>query len=203
MRQPQCPQETIDDWAATLQRVAKHQDKAAFTRLFRHFAPRIKAYGIALSSIHTSPEMADELVQEVMIKVWQKAPYFDSAKANASTWIFAIARNCRIDYLRKMKRTEYPLRVEDLWPISEDLDPFTTLHYLRSEQDIQSVVNDMPKEQAVILREIYVEGKTHSEVAAQSGLPLGTVKSRIRLAIDKLRNALGTNEPENDGPGYS
>jgi len=203
MRQPQCPQETIDDWAATLQRVAKHQDKAAFTRLFRHFAPRIKAYGIALSSIHTSPEMADELVQEVMIKVWQKAPYFDSAKANASTWIFAIARNCRIDYLRKMKRTEYQLRVEDLWPISEDLDPFTTLHYLRSEQDIQSVVNDMPKEQAVILREIYVEGKTHSEVAAQSGLPLGTVKSRIRLAIDKLRNALGTNEPENDGPGYS
>lgn len=194
MQQLTTSERTADDWAATMQRVASHQDRAAFTNLFLHFAPRIKAYGIALSSIHTSPEMADELVQEVMIKVWQKARYFNSAKANVSTWIFAIARNCRIDYLRKMKRTETQLQIEDLWPIDEPLDPFTTLHHLRSEQDIQSVVNNLPQEQAVILREIYVEGKTHSEIAAETGLPLGTVKSRVRLAMGKLRGGLGDRE---------
>ena len=192
MRDKQQP--VKDEWALVLTRIAEHRDKQAFTRLFVHFGPKIKAYGLALNSGYTSVEMADELVQEVMIKVWEKARYFKPEKASASTWIFAIARNCRIDYLRKMKRIDSPLRAEDLWPVTEEPDPITTLNQSRNEQAIQLVVNDLPQEQASILKQIYVEGKTHSEVASQNGLPLGTVKSRVRLAMEKLRTGLDDHE---------
>ncbi len=191
---PEKQQAVKDEWAPLLAKVAENQDRQAFTRLFAHFGPKIKAYGMSLNSMYTSVEMADELVQEVMIKVWEKARYFKPEKASASTWIFAIARNCRIDYLRKMKRIDSPLRVEDLWPVSEEPDPITTLNQSRNEQSIQSVVNTLPREQASILRAIYVEGKTHSEVASQNNLPLGTVKSRVRLAIEKLRTGLPNHE---------
>ncbi|OED36078.1 hypothetical protein AB833_28630 [Chromatiales bacterium (ex Bugula neritina AB1)] len=179
-----------DDWTDVLTRVAEHRDKQAFTRLFTHFGPKVKAYGMALNSAYTSSEMADELVQEVMIKVWEKARSFNAGKASAGTWIFAIARNCRIDYLRKMKRIDSPLNADDLWPLQEQPDPATTLNQTRNEQAIQFAVNDLPQEQAMVLREIYVEGKTYAEVATQNALPVSTVKSRVRLAIEKLRTGL-------------
>lgn len=185
-----------DDWADTIKQIASHQDRQAFTRLFAHFGPKIKAYALALNSQHTTPEMADELVQEVMIKVWQKAGYFNADKANASTWIFAIARNCRIDYLRKMKRISSPLNSDDLWPVFEEPDPVSLLELEKSSLQIQNVVSTLPPEQIAILKEVYIEGKTHAEVSKQSGLPLGTVKSRLRLAMERLRSTITT--PEQD-----
>lgn len=182
----------IDEWASKIQAVAANQDRKAFTDLFKHFAPKIKAYGLALNSAYTSPEMADELVQDVMVKIWEKAKYFNSDKAQASTWIFAIARNCRIDYLRKLKRVNSPLTTDDLWPWHEEPDPVILVDLQKSSNDIQAVVNTLPVEQVTILREVYIEGKTHAEVSNQTGLPLGTVKSRLRLAMDKLRSTIVT-----------
>ena len=181
-----------DEWADTLESIASHQDREAFTQLFQHFAPKIKAYALALNSVYSSPEMADELVQDVMVKIWEKARYFKREKAHASTWIFAIARNCRIDYLRKLKRINSPLTTDDLWPVFEAPDPISQLDLERGGDAVQLVVNDLPAEQVDILREIYIEGKTHAEVSELSGLPLGTVKSRLRLAMDKLRSNLAT-----------
>ena len=176
-----------DEWAESMLRVAQHRDAEAFSVIFSHFGPKIKAYGMSLNSMHTSPEMADELVQEVMIKVWEKAKYFKPEKANVSTWVFAIARNCRIDYLRKMKRITSPLTADDLWPVFEEPEPENLTDLQKSGQQIEKIVDNLPAEQVAILREVYIEGKTHAEVSKQTGLPLGTVKSRLRLAMEKLR----------------
>jgi len=179
-----------DEWAKTLQAVAISQDRAAFTKLFMHFGPKIKAFGLSLNSGYTSEAMADELVQDVMIKVWMKAPSFNASKASASTWIFTIARNCRIDFLRKMKRIDSPLRAEDLWPAAEEPEPIAVLAQHRDEVEIARAMGTLSAVQRDVLQEIYMKGKTHSEVAAETGLPLGTVKSRVRLAMNKMRSSL-------------
>ncbi|MDG2078507.1 MAG: sigma-70 family RNA polymerase sigma factor [Pseudomonadales bacterium] len=180
-----------DEWAAVMHKIASDQDRKAFEKLFAHFSPKIKSFCMMLRSQHTSPQMADELVQDVMIKVWTKAQYFNSDKASVSTWIFTIARNCRTDYLRKLKRTETPLVADDLWPMAEEEAPFASLEQRRIEKNIHHALTLLPPEQAEALKQIYISGKTHAEVASALGLPLGTVKSRVRLAIAKLRISMG------------
>ena len=175
-----------DDWSPVLIKIAKDRDRVAFGKLFDHFAPKIKSYGMMLRSQHTSPQMAEELVQDVMLKVWLKAHCFDVNKASASTWIFTIARNCRTDFIRKANRTDTELSADDLWPMAEEDGPYTSLHQRRIEKNIHSAVAQLPPEQADVLKRIYIEGKSHSEVSAATGLPLGTVKSRVRLAVGKL-----------------
>lgn len=179
-----------DDWSPVLKTIARDRDRQAFARLFDHFAPKIKSYGMMLKSQHTSAQMAEELVQDVMIKVWLKAHCFDSEKASASTWIFTIARNCRTDFIRKANRINTSLTADDLWPMAEEEEPFTSLHHRRIEKNIHNAVSKLPAEQADVLKRIYIEGKSHSEVSAATGLPLGTVKSRVRLAVSKLRTLL-------------
>ncbi len=179
-----------DEWATTLEAIAHSQDRAAYTRLFKHFGPKIKAFGMSLNSGYTSEAMADELVQDVMVKVWLKAGSFNSSKASASTWIFTIARNCRIDFLRKMKRIDSPLRAEDLWPVAEEPEPIEVLVQGRDAEQVAQAINVLSVEQRDVLQEIYMKGKTHSEVAEETGLPLGTVKSRVRLAMNKMRKHL-------------
>lgn len=180
----------VDEWGPVLKKIADDKDREAFARLFDHFAPKIKSYGMMMKSQHTSAQMAEELVQDVMLKVWLKAHCFDPEKAAASTWIFTIARNCRTDFIRKVKRTDTPLTADDLWPMAEETGPFTSLHQHRIEKNIHSAVEQLPVEQADVLKRIYIEGKSHSEVAEATGLPLGTVKSRVRLAVSKLRTLL-------------
>ncbi|MDB2410624.1 sigma-70 family RNA polymerase sigma factor [Pseudomonadales bacterium] len=181
---------SIDEWSPLLKIIARDRDRKAFARLFDHFAPKIKSYGMMLKSQHTSAQMAEELVQDVMIKVWLKAHCFDSEKASAGTWIFTIARNCRTDFIRKANRINTSLTADDLWPMAEEEEPFTSLHQRRIEKNIHSAVAQLPAEQADVLKRIYIEGKSHSEVSAATGLPLGTVKSRVRLAVSKLRTLL-------------
>lgn len=176
-----------DEWSQCLQLVADNQDREAFSRLFGHFAPLIKAFAIngsALAAAH-----AEELVQEVMIKVWQKASAFNPHKAAASTWIYTIARNCRTDMYRRLQKFDTPLSADDIWPDSEtDTEElFTAVQQKRDEAKVREMLQQLPHEQSLILTKVYMEGKSHSEVSEELDLPLGTVKSRVRLAMKKLQ----------------
>jgi RNA polymerase sigma-70 factor (ECF subfamily) len=165
--------------------IGRHSDRAAFTRLFRHFAPLIKAF--ALSGSALSASHADELVQEVMVKIWQKAGAFDPEKAAASTWVYTIARNCRTDMFRRLQKFDTPLAAEDFSPEQSEEEPFMQLQNRRSAERIHEMMRKLPPEQTQILAKVYMEGKSHAEAAAELDLPLGTVKSRVRLAIQKLQ----------------
>lgn len=178
-------------WADDLKRVADHQDRAAFARLFNYFSPKIKAYLLGLKSDQISPDMVEELTQEVMVKVWTKAHYFNASKAAASTWIYTIARNCRIDFLRKANNSSAHLDVDDLWPMSEDPEPVTYLEQHKEATAIHEAIKELPGEQADIIKQIYMQGKSHSEIAEQTSIPLGTVKSRARLGLGRLRTIFG------------
>ena len=174
-----------DEWSECLVLIAEKQDRAAYTRLFRHFAPLIKAFALSGSSL--SATHADELVQEVMLKIWQKAAAFDPEKAAASTWVYTIARNCRTDMFRRLQKFDTPLAAEDFSPDVEGEEPFMQLQNRRSAQRIQELMYELPPEQTQILAKVYMEGKSHADAAAELDLPLGTVKSRVRLAIQKLQ----------------
>ncbi|MDB4491166.1 sigma-70 family RNA polymerase sigma factor [Luminiphilus sp.] len=174
-----------DEWSECLVLVGKSNDRAAFTRFFRHFGPLIKAFALAGSSL--SQSHADEIVQEVMLKVWQKADGFNPEKAAASTWIYTIARNCRTDMFRRLQKFDTPLAADDLSIELEEEEPFAVLHSRRGADRVRELMSQLPPDQAQILAKVYMEGKSHSEAAAELDLPLGTVKSRVRLAIQKLQ----------------
>jgi len=175
----------IDEWSECLALIAKNQARAAFTRLFRHFAPLMKAF--ALSGSTMSANHADELVQEVMLKVWQKSAGFNPEKAAASTWIYTIARNCRTDMFRRLQKFDTPLSAKDVTGGVETEEAFMVLHQKRSKERIRALLGELPIDQAQILAKVYMEGKSHSEVAGELDIPLGTVKSRVRLALQKLQ----------------
>lgn len=175
-----------DEWSECLVLIGESQDRAAFTRLFRHFAPLIKAFALAGSSLSASH--ADELVQEVMLKIWQKAAGFNPEKAAASTWVYTIARNCRTDLFRRLQKFDTPLSADDLTGFGEDTEELhSELHNQRNAERVRGLMGQLPPDQAQILAKVYMEGKSHSEAAAELDLPLGTVKSRVRLAVQKLQ----------------
>lgn len=174
-----------DEWSRCLQVIAKERDRAAFARLFNHFAPLVKAFAMSGSPLAASH--ADELVQEVMLKVWQKADGYNPRKAAASTWIYTIARNCRTDMYRRLQKFDTPLSAEDIWVDQEEEEPFVAVQQRRNAERVREMLKELPQEQAQILAKVYMEGKSHSEVAEDLELPLGTVKSRVRLAMQKLQ----------------
>jgi RNA polymerase sigma-70 factor (ECF subfamily) len=167
--------------------VADCRDRHAFKILFEHFAPRVKAFILRLGA---EPGMAEEIVQETMVNVWRKAKQFEATKASASTWIFAIARNMRIDMLRKASRPEPdmndPAMVPDPEPQAHDI-----INRKQEARRIEEAFASLPAEQQEVLRLAFFEDKAHSRVAEELGIPLGTVKSRIRLALTHLRGAVG------------
>ena len=174
-----------DEWSECLTLIGQNEDRAAFTRLFRHFSPLMKAF--ALSGSTLSANNADELVQEVMLKVWQKAGAFNAEKAAASTWIYTIARNSRTDLFRRLQKFDTPLSADDVSGSQESEEAFMVLHQKRGRDRIRALINELPNDQAQILAKVYMEGKSHSEVAGELDIPLGTVKSRVRLALQKLQ----------------
>jgi RNA polymerase sigma factor (sigma-70 family) len=178
-------QTRTDEWSQCLAKIARDQDRAAFARLFRHFAPLMKAF--ALAGPPLSANHADELVQEIMLKVWQKAGAFDPDKAAASTWVYTIARNARTDMYRRQQKFNTPLKADDLYSEQESEDAFVVLNKRRDRERVRGLMKDLPAEQVQILAKVYIEGKTHAEAAGELDLPLGTVKSRVRLAIQKLK----------------
>ncbi|MEQ5775680.1 sigma-70 family RNA polymerase sigma factor [Thalassospira sp. NFXS8] len=184
-RAPANPEEARQyaDWIVA---VAASRDRAAFARLFAHFGPRVKAYMFRFAG---TQEMAEELAQESMMQVWRKAHLFDPQKAAASTWIFTIARNLRIDRLRQRKHIEVdesdPTLIVDESPIADEL-------VNQSEQAalIQAALVELPQDQRVVVELSFFEEISHSEIAERLKIPLGTVKSRLRLALGKMRSGL-------------
>ena len=171
-------------------RVSTDKDRVAFKELFQHFAPRIKGFFQGQGS---SPEKADEVVQEAMVNVWRKAHLFDPTKAKASTWIFTIARNSRIDLLRKENRPE-PDYSDPTFHAADEPRPDEVYERENEAKKLKAILDGLPAEQQKVLRLAFFEEKAHVEIAEELNLPLGTVKSRIRLAFKRLRSELGENE---------
>lgn len=174
-------------WSDVLTKIGEDRDRQAFAALFKHYAPQIKSYGLSTNGVPGLQAFADELVQETMIKVWRNAARFDPGKANATTWVFSIARNARIDLLRRGARHKTDLDADDVWLEAEDGEPVASLQQKRTAELIRESIGQLPIEQSQVLAKVYLEGKSHSEVSAELDLPLGTVKSRVRLALAKMK----------------
>lgn len=181
----------IDEWADCIEAIAKEQDRQSFVSLFKHFAPQIKGYARSSGLTMMGDALADELVQETMTNLWRKAHLFDRHKASATTWVFTIARNLRVDLLRRQSKHMTSLSSDDLWdePGSEG-DQSDGLHQYQLAQHIQAGITQLPLEQRQVIGKVFLEDKSHQEAAEDLNLPLGTVKSRIRLALKKLRIGL-------------
>lgn len=172
------------EWIEVIARIRDHRDRAAFATLFRHFAPRVKAF---LMKSGADATVAEECAQDVMATLWHKAHLFDPSRASAATWIFTIARNRRIDMIRKQRRPE----PEELWwgPEAEpDQDDVLTLQ--QETAKLREALDTLPDAQKKLIERAYFGELSHSEIAAETGLPLGTIKSRIRLALDRLRHSM-------------
>lgn len=164
--------------------VANTRDRAAFKLLFDHFGPRLKGYMIRLG---TAPQQAEDLAQEAMLLVWRKAHLFDASKASASTWIFTLARNLRIDAVRRERRPE--IDPGDLAPEPErDADSRIMLE--QNSIRLKDALKDLPPDQMQVVELSFFGDKPHSVIADELMLPLGTVKSRLRLAMMRLKQAL-------------
>lgn len=173
-----------ENWETLIIRVRDSGDKAAFAALFQHFAPRIKGF---LMKSGASASLAEECAQDVMATLWQKAHLFDPTRASAATWIFTIARNRRIDALRKSRRPE----PEELpWGPEAEPDQHDVLELSQETQRLGEALALLPEKQRDLIERAYFGDLTHSEIAAETGLPLGTIKSRIRLALDRLRHKM-------------
>jgi RNA polymerase sigma-70 factor (ECF subfamily) len=168
--------------------VGRRRDREAFAALFRFFAPRLKSYFLRLGS---QPRQAEDLVQEAMLRIWERASLFDPGRAQASTWIFTVARNLRRDALRG----ERHLEADSEALLGALPDPTAGADLLldasRREERVRAALAALPGEQVEILKLSFFEDVAHAEIARRLGLPLGTVKSRIRRALARLRGEIG------------
>ncbi len=174
-----------DDSAVLIRSIAIHADRTAFTVLFDRFAPRIKAYALRLGA---AGDLAEDISQDTMLAVWRKAGSFDPTRASAEAWIFAIARNLRIDAHRRMR-----LVIADAYgieTIEQEPDSEARIGAAQSATRVWAALAALPPEQAQIVRLSFFDERPHSEIERSLGIPLGTVKSRIRLAMAKLRALL-------------
>jgi len=164
--------------------IAETQDRLAFSNIFNYFAPRLKSFFIKLGC---SESQSEEIIQEVMISIWTKSKTYNSEKSSVSTWVYTIAKNKRIDKIRKEKKhysSESDESLEIPIPsIQEDQVIATEI-----SEKINNCISYLPKEQAELLKLSYFYEKTHSDIASELKIPLGTVKSRIRLALSKMKN---------------
>ena len=172
------------EWSKDLELIRTEKSEAAFARLFYHFAPRVKAFLIKSGA---DAGLAEECAQEVMVTVWNKAHLFDPTRASASTWIFTIARNKKIDALRKQLRPT----PDDLgWGPEHEPDQEEMVGLQQETEKLGHAIANLPQKQRVLVERAYFEEMSHNEIAEATGLPLGTIKSRIRLALERLRHAM-------------
>lgn len=184
VKQAQGREEDDLKWVALLVRVRDGQDRSAFAALFRHFAPRLKGF---LMKSGTSEALAEEVAQDVMATVWQKAHLFDPTRASVATWIFTIARNRKIDMLRKQRRPE----PEDLpWGPAAEPDQADAMALQQDTEKLRAALAELPEKQRILVERAFYGDLSHSEIATETGLPLGTIKSRIRLALERLRHEM-------------
>ena len=171
-------------WVDDLLAVRDTRDEAAFIRVFQHFGPRVKAF---LMRTGMDAALAEECAQEVLVTVWNKAHLYDATRASPSTWIFTIARNKKIDVLRKQRRPE----PEDLpWGPEAEPDQADLIGLQQESEQLGRALRDLPEKQRELIEQAYFGDLSHSEIAERTGLPLGTIKSRIRLALERLRHQM-------------
>ncbi|WP_291844264.1 sigma-70 family RNA polymerase sigma factor [Maricaulis sp.] len=171
-----------------LARVGQTRDRAAFRAVFDHFAPRIRAF---LLQRRLTSALADDLTQDVMLAVWRRAASFDPSKAAASTWIYTIARNQHIDHFRKVQRAS---RMDETDPSLQPVPPPAAddlCEQAEAAETVGKALEALSPDQRQVVEMAFTEGLSHSEIAERLNLPLGTVKSRIRLAMGKLKTTLG------------
>lgn len=176
----------IDDLPALLAAVGKDRDVDAFEALFRYFAPRIRSY---MARQVRDRQAAEELMQETMMMVWNKAALYDPTKGNAEAWIFTIARNLRISAYRKLKRPEFDPNDPAFVP-DDELPADHGYEQKQEAERLHRAMKKLPPEQLELLKHSFFDETPHSAIAEALGIPLGTVKSRIRMAFAKLRVAL-------------
>ena len=179
---------SADDARRLVAAVAVERDRDAFAQLFGYYGPRLKAF---MMRGGLSASAAEELAQETMLLVWRKAGYFNAERGGVSTWIFTIARNLRIDRLRREKRPRANTELFD--PSDEPEGPATgeaVLMAVQREERVRAALDLLSDEQAEVLRLSFFGDKPQSEIASELGIPLGTVKSRVRLALGRLRHIL-------------
>jgi RNA polymerase sigma factor (sigma-70 family) len=171
-------------WVACMARVRDAQDQGAFTSIFEHFAPRVKGF---LMKSGASEALAEECMQDVMATIWTKSHLFDPSRASLATWVFTIARNRRIDAFRRDRRPEPE---EITWGPEAEPDQADVLAFQQEADKLSQAIASLPEKQRDLIERAYFGDLSHSEIAEATGLPLGTIKSRIRLALDRLRHAL-------------
>ncbi len=168
-----------------LKAVAANADRAAFAQLYAHVAPKIKSF--LMRATRGDVTLSDELTQEVMLRVWKRAPLFDRSRGTAMGWIYGIARNARIDHFRRKRPQVEPT---DPMLVDEGPQPDETAQLHQRAERVRHAVTTLPEAQAFALQHAYFEGRTLAEIATATDTPLGTVKSRVRLAMVHLRAAL-------------
>lgn len=167
--------------------IVQRRDRSAFVALFAFYAPRVKAM---LLSMGVGAELAEDIAQETLLTVWRKAVQFDPARGSALAWIYAIARNLRVDRLRQDQRAK-ALALYETADTAEAEGPDEPLSAAERERRVRAAMRELPGEQAEVLKLSFFEGRAHGDIARLLRLPLGTVKSRLRLAMARLRNCLG------------
>lgn len=172
--------------ADCMARIAAEKCRDSFAEVFDFYAPRVKSYMLRLGANEIE---AEDLAQDVMVTVWRKAGMYDRKQASVSTWIFRVARNRRIDKFRQTTRPDLDADEPMLRP--PDIEqPEAAFHRVQIEETVRAELVKLPPEQLELLQAAFYEGLSHSEIATKFNLPLGTVKSRIRLAFGRLRGQL-------------
>lgn len=183
---PDADRADADRFGGLVHAVAQDRDRTAFAALFRHFAPKILHYCLRLGADRGT---AEELVQDVMLTVWLKAASFDPAQATVGTWVFTIARNRRIDRLRKEMRPA-PDPDDPAMTPSSLATPEETAQMVQSSRQLQDAIETLAENQSEVLRRSYFLEQTHEEIAEDTEVPLGTVKTRLRLALSHLKRSM-------------
>lgn len=173
-------------------RIAHSQDREAFACLFRQYAPKLKSFAMSLGA---SAALAEEVVQESFLNVWRKAGQFDALRGSGPAWLFSITRNTFISHVRKHKRFEVDAEDPAYVPATS---PEQQAVIREAQGRLQAAVQTLPSEQLAVLQSTFVQGLSLSEIAQQQQLPLGTVKTRARLALEKLRSMFAVTEGRDD-----
>lgn len=175
---------TAQDLVALMILVRDAQDRSAFAQLFAHYAPRVKAF---LMKSGSDAATAEECAQDVMATLWHKAAQFDPTRAGLTTWVYTIARNRRIDQFRRARQPE-PEMID--WGPDSIPDQADLYEAAQETDRLVAALATLPEKQRALIQRAFYGDLSHSEIAAETGLPLGTIKSRIRLALDRLRQTM-------------
>ncbi len=187
---PQVDADRLAAQSIALERLGDHRDRTAFEELYVYFAPRLVAF---FERRGLDRRRSQETMQDVMAKIWEKAPLFDPNKASASTWIYTLARNRLIDLIRKDERSKIDYTDPALRP-DEPASPDQMLQEKDRALALQAAISALPADQAAVLTGIYMDGLKQADLADRLGIPLNTLKSRLRLALSKIRTSMETNQ---------